>query len=342
MEYRNIGGTDLKVSVLSFGTATFGGGNEFFKAWGETDVAEATQLVSAALESGINLFDTADVYSDGAAETILGKAIAGRRDELLISTKGTFRMGPGPDDIGSSRKHIVEGVEASLKRLGTDRIDLWQLHAFDAMTPIEETLRALDDLVKAGKIRYIGCSNFSGWHLMKSLSISEQQGLARHVAHQAYYSLLAREYEWELMPLAKDQNVGTVVWSPLSGGRLSGKISRDTPAPAGSRSAQLGAHGPELPEAQFFDLVDVLKAISKEVERSVSQVALNWVLQRPTISTLIIGARNEQQLRDNVGAADFKLTAEQIKRLDDVSATRPVYPYWHQRDTFSERNPAVV
>lgn len=342
MEYRNVGGTDLKVSVLSFGTATFGGGNDFFKAWGQTDVSEATKLVDVCLEAGITLFDTADVYSDGAAETILGKAIKGRRDKLLISTKGSYRMGPGADDIGASRKHITEGVEASLKRLEVDHIDLWQLHNFDALTPIEETLRALDDLVKAGKIRYIGCSNFTGWQLMKSLGLSEKFGLARHIAHQAYYSLLAREYEWELMPLAKDQNVGTVVWSPLSGGRLSGKIGRDTPAPAGSRSAQLGAHGPELPEAQFFDVVDVLRAISAEVGRSASQVALNWLLQRPTIATLVIGARTEAQLRDNLGASDFKLTPAQIKRLDDVSASRPVYPYWHQRDTFSERNPAVV
>lgn len=342
MEYRNVGGTDLKVSVISFGTATFGGGNEFFKAWGETDVAEATRLVDVALEAGVTLFDTADVYSDGVAETILGKAIAGRRDKLLISTKAGYRVGDGPEDLGSSRKHITEAVEGSLRRLGTDHIDLFQLHNFDAMTPIEETLRALDDLVKAGKIRYIGASNFSGWHLMKSIDISEKFGLARHVAHQAYYSLLAREYEWELMAVAKDQNVGTVVWSPLSGGRLSGKIGRDRPAPEGSRSAQLGAYGPELPEDQFYDLVDVLRALSVEVGRSVSQVALNWLLQRPTIATLVIGARNETQLRDNLGASDFKLNADQMKRLNEASDRRPVYPYWHQRETFGERNPAVV
>jgi len=218
MEYRSVGGSDLKVSVLSLGTATFGGGNEFFKAWGETDAAEATNLVGIALDAGVTLFDSADAYSGGLAEEILGKAIAGKRDSLLISTKAAFRTGPGPDEIGSSRKHLVEACEASLRRLGTDHIDLWQLHAFDAMTPIEETLHAMDDLVRAGKVRYIGCSNFSGWHLMKSLALSEKHGWARHVAHQAYYSLLAREYEWELMPLAIDQQVGTVVWSPLSGG----------------------------------------------------------------------------------------------------------------------------
>lgn len=342
MQYRSIGDSPLEVSVLSLGTATFGGGNEFFKAWGQTKVEEATRLVDIALDAGVNLFDTADVYSDGLSEEILGKAIAGRRDKLLVSTKGTFRMGPGEFDVGSSRRHLVEACEASLRRLNTDHIDLYQLHAFDALTPIEETLRALDDLVKAGKVRYIGCSNFSGWHLMKALGISEKQGLARHIVHQAYYSLLAREYEWELMPLALDQNVSTVVWSPLSGGRLSGKIDRNHPAPNGSRSAALGAHGPELPELQFFDVIDVLRQIASEVERNVSQVALNWLLQRPTVASLVIGARNEAQLADNLGAADFALSTEQMKRLDKVSDQRPVYPYWHQRDTFSERNPSAV
>ncbi|CAN5775017.1 aldo/keto reductase [soil metagenome] len=342
MEYRNVGASDLKVSVLSLGTATFGGGNEFFKEWGETDVAEATSLVDIAIDAGVTLFDSADVYSDGLAETILGRAIAGRRDKLLISTKASFRSGPNSDDVGSSRKHLVAACEASLKRLGTDHIDLWQLHAFDALTPIEETLHAMDDLVKAGKVRYIGCSNFSGWHLMKSLSISEKNGWARHVAHQAYYSLLAREYEWELMPLAIDQNVGTVVWSPLSGGRLSGKIGRDQPAPAGSRSAAQGASGPELPLDQFHGLIDVLRETAADVGRSVSQVALNWLLQRPTVSTLVVGARNAVQLRDNLGAAEFTLSSDQIARLDERSATVPTYPYWHQRQTFLDRNPPPV
>jgi aryl-alcohol dehydrogenase-like predicted oxidoreductase len=342
MDYRFVGGSDLKVSVLSLGTATFGGGNAFFKAWGETDVAEATNLVDIALDAGVTLFDSADVYSSGLAEEILGKAIAGRRDKLLISTKATFRTGPGPDEVGSSRKHLVEACEASLKRLGTDHIDLWQLHAFDAMTPIDETLHAMDDLVRAGKVRYIGCSNFSGWHLMKSLSTSEKNGWARHIAHQAYYSLLAREYEWELMPLAIDQQVGTVVWSPLSGGRLSGKIGRDQPAPVGSRSATLGTYGPEMPTEQFYTVIDELRKIANEVDRSVSQVALNWTLQRPTVSTLVIGARNATQLRDNLGTTTFKLSKEQEARLDAVSAPLPVYPYWHQRQTFAERNPPPV
>lgn len=339
MEYRSIGGSDLKVSVLSLGTATFGGGNAFFKAWGETDVAEATRLVDIALDAGITLFDSADAYSSGLAEQILGKAIAGRRDKLLISTKASFRTGPGPDDIGSSRRHLLEACEASLRRLGTDHIDLWQMHAFDALTPVDETLRALDDLVKAGKVRYVGCSNFSGWHLMKSLGLADRHGWPRHIAHQAYYSLLAREYEWELMPLALDQQVGTVVWSPLSGGRLSGKIGRDQAPPEGSRSAAQANMGPGLPQEQFYDLVDVLRSLATEVGRSVSQVALNWVLQRPTVSTLVIGARNEAQLRDNLGTVEFSLSPEQMARLDKASERTPVYPYWHQRQTFADRNP---
>ena len=342
MEYRLVGCSDLRVSALSLGTATFGGGNEFFKAWGETDVAEATRLVEIALDAGVTMFDSADAYSDGLAEEILGKAIAGRRNRLLISTKAAFRTGPGPDDIGSSRRHLVEACEASLRRLGTDHVDLWQLHAFDAMTPIDETLRAMDDLVRAGKVRYVGCSNFSGWHLMKSLALSEKHGWVRHVAHQAYYSLLAREYEWELMPLAMDQRVGTVVWSPLSGGRLSGKVGRNEAAPKGSRTATLGAHGQELPLEQLYAVVDVLREIADELGRSVSQIALNWVLHRPTVSTLVIGARNATQLKENLRSVEFKLTTEQVKRLDDVSASQPVYPYWHQRQTFAERNPPPV
>ncbi|MDB5820612.1 MAG: oxidoreductase [Rhizobacter sp.] len=339
MDYRFVGGSDLKVSVLSLGTATFGGSNAFFKQWGETDVAEATRLVDISLDAGVDLFDSADVYSDGMAEEILGKAIAGRRDKLLISTKATFRNGPGPDDIGSSRKHLIAACDASLRRLGTDRIDLFQLHAFDAMTPIEETLRALDELVKAGKVRYVGCSNFSGWHLMKSLAIAGEHGLPRYVAHQAYYSLLARDYEWELMPLGIDQQVGAVVWSPLSGGRLSGKVGRGQQAPEGSRTASQGGMGTGLPQEQFFDLVDVLREIAAEVGRSVSQVSLAWLLSRPTVSTLVIGARNEAQLRDNLAAVEFTLTAEQIARLDKVSTPELPYPYWHQRSTFSDRNP---
>ena len=336
MEYRTVGSSALRVSALSLGTATFGGTTEFFKAWGETDVREATRLVDIALDAGVNLFDSADVYSNGRSEEILGRAIAGRRDKLLISTKASFRSGPGPDDIGSSRKHLIAACESSLRRLETDCIDLWQMHGFDALTPIDETLRALEELVKAGKVREVGCSNFSGWHLMKSLGLSELHGWPRYVAHQAYYSLLAREYEWELMPLAIDQNVGTVVWSPLSGGQLSGKVTRNSAPEAGTRVAAQGMR-PGVPEAQFFDIVDALHTIAAEIDRSVSQVALNWVLQRPTVATVVIGARNEKQLIDNVRATEFVLTREQMQRLDAVSDREPIYPYWHQRRIFGER-----
>jgi aryl-alcohol dehydrogenase-like predicted oxidoreductase len=338
MEYRSLGTSDLQVSALSLGTATFGGTTEFFKAWGETDAREATRLLDIAIEAGVNLFDTADAYSNGQSEEILGHAIRGRRDKLLISTKASFRTGPGPDNVGSSRKHLIAACEGSLRRLGIDHIDLWQMHGFDSLTPIEETLRALEELVKSGKVRAIGCSNFSGWHLMKSLAYSDQHGLPRYVAHQAYYSLIARDLEWELMPLAMDQNVGTVVWSPLSGGQLSGKISRNNPPAANTRVGVQGAR-PGVSESQYFDIVDVMLEIGRETNRSASQVALNWVLQRPMVSTVIVGARNEQQLIDNLRAAEFKLDADQMHRLNKVSFREAVYPYWHQRRIFGERNP---
>ena len=341
MENRLLGISGFTVSALSLGTATFGGGSEFYRAWGATDVAEATRLVDVALDAGVTMFDTADSYSGGLAEEILGKAIAGRRDKLLISTKASFRTGPGPDDIGSSRRHLIPACEASLRRLGTDYIDLWSMHGFDSFTAVEETLRALEELVRAGKIRDVGCSNFSGWHLMKSLALSERHGWPRYVAHQAYYSLVAREYEWELMPLALNQGVGTVVWSPLAGGQLSGKVGRDQGAPEGSRVAAQGMR-PGIGREQFYDVVDVLRAIAADIDRTVPQVALNWVLQRPTVSTLVIGARNEAQLRDSLGASEFTLSVDQMRRLDAVSERPPVYPYWHQRTVFGERNPPVV
>lgn len=342
MERRLVGNSDLEVSVLSLGTATFGGSNEFFKAWGQTDVAQARRLVDMALEAGVNLFDTADVYSAGAAESILGEAIAGRRHQLLLSTKATFRSGPGEDDVGSSRAHLTKALDASLKRLRTDYIDLFQLHAFDAKTPILETLQTLDDFLKAGKVRHVGCSNFSGWHLMKSLGIAAANDLPRYVVHQAYYSLLSRDYEWELMPLAQDQGVGTLVWSPLSGGRLSGKLRRGAAAPDGSRAAAQGVTVKGATEDRLFAIVDTLDSVAAETGRSVSQVALRWVMQRPTISSLIIGARNEVQLRETLATADFVLDQEHVNRLDAASATDPAYPYWHQRETFAERNPPPV
>jgi aryl-alcohol dehydrogenase-like predicted oxidoreductase len=342
MEYRTLGRSGLKVPVLSFGTGTFGGGTEFFKAWGSTDAAGATRLVDVCLEAGLTMFDSADVYSKGLAEEILGRAIKGRRDQVIISTKGSFRMGPGPNELGSSRHHLTRAVEGSLRRLGTDYIDLYQLHGFDAQTPIEEVLRTLDDLVRAGKLRYVGCSNFSGWHLMKSLAVSDRYGLTRYVAHQAYYSLVGREYEWELLPLALDQGVGAVVWSPLGWGRLTGRIRRGQPLPSVSRlqSTLAVGLGPPIADEHLYRVVDALDSVAREIGRSVPQVALNWLLRRPSVSTVIIGARDEAQLRDNLGAAEFTLTAAQIEALDRASAVTPVYPYWHQRSY--ERNPGPV
>jgi len=343
LEYRQLGGSGLKVPALSFGTGTFGGTNEFFKSWGDSDVAEATRLVDICLEAGLNMFDSADIYSDGAAEEILGQAIKGRRDDVLISTKATFRSGTGPNDAGSSRHHLIRSVDASLRRLGTDYIDLFQLHGFDALAPVEETVSTLDDLVKAGKLRYIGCSNFSGWHLMKSLAYSEKHGLTRYVAHQAYYSLIGRDYEWELMPLGIDQKVGAVVWSPLGWGRLTGKIRRGAPLPASSRfnSKILADAAPPIDEEYLYNVVDALDEVAAETGKTVPQIALNWLLQRPTVATVVIGARNEEQLRQNLGAVGWNLTAEQVAKLDAASAQRPAYPYWHQQG-FAERNPFPV
>ena len=339
MDYRQLGGSGLKVSALAFGTATFGGGSAFFRQWGTTSVEEATRLVDLALDAGVTFFDTADSYSGGLAEDILGQAIGGRRDQVLISTKANSRTEPGPNGLGSSRYHLIRTCEASLRRLRTDHIDLYQLHGFDALTPVEEALRALEDLVRSGKVCYVGCSNFSGWHLMKSLAVSERYGLPRHVAHQAYYSLIGREYEWELLPLALDQRVGTIVWSPLAGGYLSGKIRRDQPPSPTSRVGAGATGSLHVEDDHLFRVVDALDEIARETGKTVAQIALNWLLQRPTVASVIIGARNEEQLRENLGAADWKLTADQVARLDAASATRPIYPYWHQRATSTERNP---
>lgn len=341
MEFRQLGRSGLKVPALSFGTGTFGGGTEFFKAWGASDVAEATRLVDICLDAGVNLFDTADIYSDGLSETILGKAIAARRHQVLISTKATFRMGPGPNDLGSSRYHLIRACEASLRRLGTDYIDIYHLHGFDALTPVEEVLSTLDNLVTSGKVRYIACSNFSGWHLMKSLAASDRYGWARYAGHQVYYSLIGREYEWELMALGEDQGVGALVWSPLGWGRLGGKVRRSQPLPAESRLHKTADMGPRPSTEYVYKVVDALDEVAKETGKSVAQISLNWLLQRPTISTVIFGARNEEQLRQNLGASGWKLTTEQITKLDAASDVTPIYPYWHQRQ-FTERNPAAA
>ena len=341
MEYRQLGGSGLNVSALSFGTATFSGGDAKKSAWGNTDVAEASRLVDICLEAGVNLFDTADVYSGGVSEEVLGKAIAGRRDQVLLSTKATFRMGDGPNELGSSRYHLIRACEDSLRRLKTDHIDIYTMHGFDALTPVEETLRTLDTLVQSGKVRYTACSNFSGWHLMKSLAIAQTYGWTRYVAHQAFYSLVGREYEWELMPLALDQKVGTIVWSPLASGVLSGKIRRNQLAPEGSRVQQIGSEGSRIPDEKVYEIVDTLDALAEETGKSVPQIALNWLLQRPTVASVIVGARNEEQLKHNLGAVGWNLTAEQVATLDKASEIPPIYPYWHQR-SFAERNPLSV
>jgi aryl-alcohol dehydrogenase-like predicted oxidoreductase len=338
MEYRQLGYSGLRVPVLSYGTGTFGGANEFFKAWGSSDVAEATRLVDICLEAGVNLFDTADIYSDGVSEEILGKAIAGKRNRLLISTKATFRLGKDPNDVGSSRHHLIASCEASLRRLGIDYIDNYHMHGFDALTPVEETLKVLDTLIQSGKVRYIACSNFSGWHLMKSLSVSERYGWARYVGHQVYYSLIGREYEWELMPLALDQKVSALVWSPLGWGRLTGKIRRNAPLPKESRLHKTADYGPPVQDEYLYKVVDALDELARETGKSVPQIALNWLLQRPTVANVIIGARNEQQLRQNLAAEGWNLSKEQVAKLDAASDLAPIYPYWHQRQ-FTECNP---
>ena len=339
MEYRQLGNSGLKVPVLSFGTGTFGGSNEFFQAWGSTQVPEATHLVDICLEAGVNLFDTADIYSNGMSEEILGKAVGGRRDKVLIATKASFPMGPGPNDRGNTRFHLIRACEASLKRLGTDYIDIYQMHSFDALPPVEETLSALENLVAAGKVRYIGCSNFSGWHLMKSLSASERYGWSKYVSHQVYYSLIGRDYEWELMPLGVDQKVGALIWSPLGWGRLTGKIRRGAPLPAVSRLPMTAQMGPPVSDEHVYKVVEALDEVAKETGKSVPQIALNWLLQKPTVTSVIIGARNEDQLRQNLDAAGWNLTPEQVARLDAASAVTLPYPYWHQQAVAAERNP---
>jgi aryl-alcohol dehydrogenase-like predicted oxidoreductase len=338
MEHRSLGRSGLQVPVFSLGTGTFGGSNEFFERWGKTQADEASRLVDICLDHGLNFFDTADIYSDGASERVLGEALRGKRDRALISTKATFMTGTGPNDVGSSRFHLMRACDASLKRLGTDHIDVYFMHAFDALTPVDETLRALDDLITAGKIGYIGASNFSGWHLMKSLATSERYGLGRYVAYQGYYSLIGRDYEWELMPLMLDQGVGTMVWSPLGWGRLTGKIRRGQPMKEGRIASGGAVGGPPVDDEKLYDIVDALDTIAKARGKTITQVALNWVLGRPSVANVVIGARDEAQLLQNLGALGWNLTADEVATLDAVSRETPVYPYWHQVD-FGERNP---
>jgi aryl-alcohol dehydrogenase-like predicted oxidoreductase len=344
MEYRSLGKSGLKVPVLSFGAGTFGGKGPLFSAWGNTDVTEARRLIDICLDAGVNLFDTADVYSDGASERILGAAIKDRRTDLLISTKISLPTGDGPNDAGSSRFRLIRAVDGALCRLGTDYIDLLQLHAFDATTPIEEVLSTLDMLVRAGKLRYVGVSNFSGWQIMKSLAVADRYGWPRYAAHQVYYSLIGRDYEWDLMPLGIDQGLGALVWSPLGWGRLTGKIRRGVPLPKESRLHETTSFGPPVDEEHLFRVVDVLLDVANETDKSVPQVALNWLLQRPTVSSIIVGARNEAQLRQNLGAVGWNLTAEQVAKLDQASAVTAPYPHfpYRRQEGFARLNPPSV
>ncbi|ASY64287.1 Oxidoreductase [Sinorhizobium sojae CCBAU 05684] len=344
MDYRRLGSSGLKVPALSFGAGTFGGKGPLFSAWGATDEAEARRLIDICLEAGVNLFDTADVYSDGASEVILGAAVKGRRDKAILSTKISLPIGDGPNDAGSSRARLVNGVEDALKRLGTDYIDLMQLHAFDAGTPIEEVLSTLDMLVRSGKLRYVGVSNFAGWQLMKSLAAADLYGYPRYVANQVYYSLAGRDYEWELMPLGLDQGVGALVWSPLGWGRLTGRIRRGQPWPESSRLHDTADFGPPVDDEKLYDIVEVLDALAEETGKTVPQIAINWLLQRPTVSSVIIGARNEEQLRQNLGAIGWALSTEQVSRLDAVSATTAPYPYfpYYRQAGFARINPPPI
>ncbi|MFC4238163.1 aldo/keto reductase [Thalassospira xianhensis] len=343
MEYRQLGNSGLRVPALSFGAGTFGGQGPLFGAWGTIDAREASRMIDISLEAGLNMFDSADVYSDGASEQVLGEAIKGRRDKIILSTKLALPVGDGPNDFGTSRHRLITATDAALKRLGTDYIDLLQLHAFDAFTPIEEVLSTLDDLVRAGKLSYIGVSNFAGWQIMKSLAVSDRLGYSRYVAHQVYYSLVGRDYEWDLMPLAQDQGLGALVWSPLGWGRLTGKIRRGTPIPDGSRLHETAQFGPPVEEDHLYDIVDVLDELSAETGKTVPQIAINWLLQRPTVASVIIGARNEQQLRDNLGAVGWSLSSDQITRLDAVSKRQPPYPHYpyYIQEGFARLNPPL-
>ena len=343
MLYRFLGNSGFKVPVLGFGAGTFGGQGPLFSAWGNSDEREAKRLIDICLDAGVNLFDTADVYSDGASEAILGAAIKGRRSQVIVSSKLTLRAGEGPNDVGASRSHLIDATDKALQRLGTDFIDLLQLHHFDAMTPVESVMSTLDELVRAGKVRYLGVSNFSGWQLMKSQAAADRYGYSRYVANQTYYSLIGRDYEWELMPLGLDQGVGALVWSPLGWGRLTGKIRRGQPLPESSRLHDTAGFAPPVDQERLYRVIDALEDTAKETGKTIAQIALNWLLQRPTVSTVLVGARNEAQLRDNLGSVGWNLTADQVAKLDVASRVTPPYPYYpYWNGQFSERNPPPV
>jgi aryl-alcohol dehydrogenase-like predicted oxidoreductase len=336
MEYRLLGRSGLKISALTLGTMTFGGRDRFANV-GSTDVAGATRQVDMCLDRGVNFIDTADVYSAGESEEILGEAIKGRRDRVLLATKARMPMGAGPNDAGLSRHHLIAECEASLRRLGTDHIDLYQVHEWDGQTPLEETLEALDDLQRAGKIRYAGCSNYAGWQLAKALGISERRGLARFVSQQVYYSLQSRDAEYELVPAGLDHGVGMLVWSPLAGGLLSGKYRRGQDGPAGARHLTDWNEPPVRDEEQTYDVIEAAVEVGAAHGVSAAQVALAWLLGRPGVSSLVIGARTDEQLADNLAAAQLELSAEERARLDALSAPPLIYPHWHQAKTAVDR-----
>jgi aryl-alcohol dehydrogenase-like predicted oxidoreductase len=336
MEYRQLGNSGLRVSVLTLGTMTFGGRGVFAKV-GRADLTEASRQIDRALDAGVNLIDTADSYSGGLAEEIVGRAMKGRLDRALIATKARMPTGTGPNDAGLSRHHLIQACEASLRRLGTDHIDLYQVHAWDGLTPLEETLSALDALVRAGKIRYVGCSNYSGWHLMKALGVSDRTGTARFVSQQIHYSLQAREAEYELLPIAVDQGLGVLAWSPLAGGLLSGKYRRGVEPPAGSRRLSGWDEPPVRDEDRLYAVVDALVSLAQDRDATPAQVALAWLLSRPAVTSLVIGVRSEEQLDQNLRAADLVLEPAELERLDEVSASPLPYPYWHQAKIASDR-----
>ena len=344
MEYRQLGSSGLRVPVLSFGTGTFGGKGPLFSAWGASDAREARRLIDICLEAGVTLFDTADVYSNGVSEEVLGEAIRGRRDAILISTKTGLPMGDGPQDWGVSRGRLIRAVDDSLRRLGTDHIDLLQLHAFDASTPVEELMATLDMLIASGKLRYAGVSNYPGWQLMKAQAVADRNGWPRLVAHQVYYSLIGRAYEADLMPLGHDQGIGALVWSPLGWGRLTGRIGRGRPVPEGSRLHETEQFAPPVDQEHLYRVIDAIEAVAADTGKSVPQIAINWLLQRPTVASVIIGARNEEQLRHNLGAVGWTLTPEQIAALDAASDMLPPYPHtpYRQQEGFARLNPALV
>jgi aryl-alcohol dehydrogenase-like predicted oxidoreductase len=337
MEYRQLGRSGLRVSTLTLGTMTFGGRGGF-RAVGETDVVGARRQVDLCLEAGVNLIDTADVYSGGVAEEITGEVISGRRDRLLLSTKVRMPMGSGPNDAGLSRHHIISGCEASLRRLGTDHIDIYHVHEWDGQTRLEETLSALDALVATGKVRYLAVSNYAGWQLMKALAVADARGFERFAAQQVYYSLEARDAEYELLPLSVDQGLGVLVWSPLAGGLLSGKYRRDAAPDGHTRQLSGEWHEPPVRDREkLYDTIEVLVDVARGRGASPAQVALAWLLGRPAVTSLVIGARTDEQLRDNLGAADLVLTAAERGALEKVSAPELIYPHWHQLATASDR-----